>query len=162
MFPLLGVLILDHLPELVRFLAQLRKGLLYGIGVLSAFLSGTEIRFFRSVFLKTTAIASIVRRVRAPMLLAKVAVFLSTSFPQDSGIVVSTRSLRTLLFAVRRFLVQEATDFLDLSWPHFSLREAFSSREALDLSDISWPHTLLIASRDRRSKHMSTGVPPFS
>jgi hypothetical protein len=105
MFPLLGVLILDHLPELVRFLAQLRKGLLYGIGVLSAFLSGTEIRFFRSVFLKTTAIASIVRRVRAPMLLAKVAVFLSTSFPQDSGIVVSTRSLRTLLFAVQRFLV---------------------------------------------------------
>jgi hypothetical protein len=29
--------------------------------------------------------ASIVHRVRAPMLLAKVAVFLSTSFPRDSG-----------------------------------------------------------------------------
>ena len=29
--------------------------------------------------------ASIVRRVRAPMLLAKVAVFLGTSFPRDSG-----------------------------------------------------------------------------
>jgi hypothetical protein len=105
MFPLLGVLFLDHLLELVQFLAQLREGLLYGIGFLSAFLRGTEIGFFRSVFLETTAITSIVRRVRAPMLLAKVTVFLGTSFPWDSGIVVSTRSLRTLLFAVQRFLV---------------------------------------------------------
>jgi hypothetical protein len=49
--------------------------------------------------------ASIVRRVRAPMLLAKVAVFLSTSFLWDSDVVVSTRSLCTLLLAVRSFLV---------------------------------------------------------
>ena len=48
---------------------------------------------------------SIVRPVRAPMLLAKVAVFLGTSFLRDSGTVVSTRLLRTLLLAVRRFLV---------------------------------------------------------
>jgi hypothetical protein len=80
MFPLLGVLFLDHLLELVRFLAQLREGLLYGIGFLSAFLSGAEIGFFRSVFLKTTAIARIMRRACAPMLLAKVTVFLGTSF----------------------------------------------------------------------------------
>ncbi len=46
MFPLLGVLFLDHLLELVRFLTQLREGLLYGIGFLSAFLSGTEIQLF--------------------------------------------------------------------------------------------------------------------
>ncbi len=39
------------------------------------------------------------------MLLAKVAVFLGTSFLRDSGVVVSTRSLRTLLLAVRSFLV---------------------------------------------------------
>ena len=70
MFPLLGVLFLDHLLELVHFLALLRKRLLCVIGFLSAFLSGTEIRFFRSVFLETTAIASIVRCVRTPMLLA--------------------------------------------------------------------------------------------
>jgi hypothetical protein len=105
MFPLLGVLFLDHLLELVCFLAQLRKGLLYGIGFLSAFLSGAEIRFFRSVFLKTMAIVSIVRRARAPMLLAKAAVCLGTSFLWDSGTVVSTRLLRTLFIAVRRFLV---------------------------------------------------------
>jgi len=83
--PLLGVLFLDHLLELVRSLAQLRKGLLYGIVFFSAFLSGAEIGFFRSVFLETTAMVSIVRCVRAPMLLAKVAVFLGTSFPRDSG-----------------------------------------------------------------------------
>jgi hypothetical protein len=47
---------------------------------------------------------SIVCRVRAPMLLAKVAVFLGTSFPRDSG-TFSTRPLRTFFIAVRRFLV---------------------------------------------------------
>ena len=44
-----------------------------------------EIGFFHSVFLETTAMSSIVHRVRAPMLLAKVAVFLDMSFPRDSG-----------------------------------------------------------------------------
>jgi len=64
----------------------MREGLLHRIGFLSAFLSGAEIGFFRSVFLKTTAMTSIVHRVRAPtMLLAKVSVFLGTSFPWDSG-----------------------------------------------------------------------------
>ncbi len=105
MFLLLGVFFLDHLLELVHYLALLRKRLLCGIGFLSAFLSGEEIGFFHSVFLETTAIASIVRRVCAPMLLAKVAVFLGTSFFRDSGIVVSTRSICTLLLAVRSFLV---------------------------------------------------------
>ncbi len=105
MFLLLGVFFLDHLLELVQFLALLREGLLCGIGFLSAFLSGAEIGFFRFVFLETTAIASIVHLVRAPMLLAKVAVFLGTSFLQDSGTVAGTRLLRTLFFAVRRFLV---------------------------------------------------------
>ncbi len=57
-----------------------------------------EIGFFRSAFLETTAIVSIVHRVRAPMLLAKVAVFLGMSFPRDSGIVVGTRLLRTFFY----------------------------------------------------------------
>jgi hypothetical protein len=161
MFPLLGVLFLDHLLELVRFLAQLREGLLYRIGFLSAFLSGVDIGFFCSVFLKTTAITIIVLRVCAPMLLAKVTVFLGTSFLRDSGTVVSTRLLRTHLLLCKAFSLQEATVILDLSWPHFLLCEAFLSREALDLLDISWPHARSIASRDRRSERISTGVPPF-
>ncbi len=97
--PLLGVSFLDNLLERVQFIAQLGERLLRGIGILSAFLSGAEIGFFRSVFLETTAIASIVRRVRAPMFLAQVAMFLGTYHFQDSGIL-STRSLRTLLLAV--------------------------------------------------------------
>jgi hypothetical protein len=75
----------DHLLELVRSLTQLRKGLLYGIGLLSAFLSRAKFGFSRSVFLKMTAMASIVHRVCTPMLLAKVAVFLGMSFSRDSG-----------------------------------------------------------------------------
>jgi hypothetical protein len=59
--PLLGVFFLKHLLKLIQFLAHLRKRLLRGIGFLSAFLGCAEIGLFRSVFLKTTAIASIVR-----------------------------------------------------------------------------------------------------
>ncbi len=70
-FLFFGVLFLKHLLELVRFLAQMPEGLLSGIGFLSAFLSGAEIGFFRSPFLETTAITRIVRRVRAPMLIAR-------------------------------------------------------------------------------------------
>ncbi len=105
MFLLLGVFFLDHLLELVHFLALLRKRLLCGIGFLSAFLSGADIGFFCSVFLETTAIASILRRVQAPMLLAKVTVSLGTSYLWDSGVVVSTRLLCTLLLAVRSVLI---------------------------------------------------------
>ena len=80
MLLLLGVFFLDHLLELVQFLAQLRERLLYGIGFLSTFHSGAEIGCFHSIFLESPAIFSIVQRVRAPMLLAKVTVFLGTSF----------------------------------------------------------------------------------
>ena len=80
MFPLLGVPFLSHLLKLVRFLAQLREGLLYGIGFLSALLSGAEIGFFRSVFLKTTAIVRVVRHARAPMLIARLQCFSVRAF----------------------------------------------------------------------------------
>ena len=59
-----------------------------------------------------TAITSIVRRVRAPMLLAKVAVFLGTSFLWDSGTFFSTRLLRTLFLTVQSFLVARRVRFL--------------------------------------------------
>ena len=112
MFPLLGVFFLDYLLELVHFLALLRKRLLCGIGFLSAFLSSVEIGFFHSIFLKPKAITSIVRCECASMLLAKVAQFLGTSFLWDSGTIVSTRLLRTLLLAVRSFLVARIVGFL--------------------------------------------------
>ncbi len=99
----------------ITFSAQLREGLLYGIGILSAFLSGAEIGFFRSVFLETTAMASIVRRVHAPMLLAKVAVFLGTSFPGDSVTLPVPGRYVPFLSLCESFSSQEATDLLDLS-----------------------------------------------
>jgi hypothetical protein len=80
MFLLLGVLFLDHLLELVRFLAQLREGLLRGTGFFSAFLRGMEIRFFHFVFLKTTTIAIILRHARASMLIARLQSFLIQAF----------------------------------------------------------------------------------
>ena len=49
--------------------------------------------------------ASIVHRVRAPMLLAKVAVVSRHEFSSGLWDSSSTRSLRTLFIAVRRFLV---------------------------------------------------------
>jgi|LakMenE22Apr09ns_1017241.scaffolds.fasta_scaffold00637_6 hypothetical protein len=49
--------------------------------------------------------ASIVHRVRAPMLLAKVAVVSRHEFSSGLWDSSSTRSLRTLSIAVRRFLV---------------------------------------------------------
>ena len=96
MFPLLCVFFLDHLLELVHFLALLRTIPICGIGFLSAFLSGEETGLIRS----------------APMLFAKVAVFLSTSFLWDSDTIVSTRLLCTLLLAVRSFLVTRSVGFV--------------------------------------------------
>jgi hypothetical protein len=45
------------------------------------------------------------------MLLAKVAVFLGMSFLWDSGVVFSTRSLRTLLLALQSFLIKRSVGF---------------------------------------------------
>jgi hypothetical protein len=162
MFPLLGVLFLVHLLELVRFLAQLREGLLYGIVFLSAFLSGAEIGFFRSVFLDTTAIARIVRCNAPPCFLQRSQCFLVWAFFGTLGLWSVPGHYVPFLSLCKGFSLQEATDFLDLSWPHFLLGEGFLLRKALDSSDVSWPHRRSVASRDRRSRRMSTGVPPFS
>ncbi len=118
--PLLGVSFLENLLKLVQFLAQLRKRLLCGIGSLTAFLGGAEIGFFRSVFLKTTTIVSIVGRVRAPMLLAQVAMLLGTYLFGDSE-TLSTRSLRTLLLAVRRFLIARRVGLVGSFLPTYTL-----------------------------------------
>jgi hypothetical protein len=103
--PLHGVFFLDHLLKLVQFLAQVCKRLLCGIGFLSTFLGGAKIGFFCSVYLEPMAISSIVHGVHGKMLLAKVAMFLCTSFLWNSGLSVSTRSLCPLFLGVQSFLV---------------------------------------------------------
>ncbi len=98
----------------------MRERLLRGIGFLSAFLGGAEIGFLRSVFLKTTTIASIVGCVRAPMLLAQVAMLLGTYLFRDSE-TFSTRSLHTLLLAVQRFLVARRVGLVGSFLPTYAL-----------------------------------------
>ena len=101
------------------------------------FISGTETGCFHSGFLKPMAISRIVHRVRAPMLLAKVAVFLGTSFLWDSGCSFSTRLLCTLFLAVQSFLIARSVGFLG----SFLTTYALNSLE--------------------RQKERTPGVPPF-
>ena len=55
--------------ELLDFLSDPRKVMVYGITFLTAFLSGTEIGFLLSVLLKPTTITSVVHGMCAPMLI---------------------------------------------------------------------------------------------
>ena len=66
-----------------------------GLGFFPPFIAARKSDFFVLSFSKR----------RQSRVLAKVAVFLGTSFLWDSGVVVSTRSLCTLLLAVQSFLV---------------------------------------------------------
>ncbi len=101
---------LSTFSSLSNFLLNCGKDCFVGLGFFPPFVAARN-WIFRSVFLKTTAITSIVRHVRAPMLLAQVAMFLGTYLFRDCG-TFSTRSLRTLLLAVRRFLVARRVGLL--------------------------------------------------
>ncbi len=56
--------------NLLNFLGDLRKVMVYGITFLTALPSGTEIGFLLSVFFKPTTLTCVVRGICAPMLLA--------------------------------------------------------------------------------------------
>ncbi len=87
-----------------------------------------------------TAIASIVRRVRAPMFLAQVAMFLGTYLFRDSG-TFSTRSLCTLLLTVRSFLIARRVGLAGSFLPTY----AFDSLERLkERTDVGWRTTFLV------------------
>jgi hypothetical protein len=105
MFLPFGILLLDCLPEPVHLLAQLHERLLCGIGFLSSFNGGKEIRFFRSIFLVFTTILAIVHGICAPMLLAEVAMHLGASFLGNLAHRLSTRLLVSILALVRSYLV---------------------------------------------------------
>ena len=106
MFLLLGACFLDRLLKLVQFLAQLRERLRSGLGFFLPFLAAQKLDLFHSAFLKPTTISGIVHRACAPMLLAKIAMFLGASFLRNSGHSASTRLLCTLSLAVQSFLVR--------------------------------------------------------
>jgi hypothetical protein len=88
--------------ELLSFLGELRKVMVYGITFLTAFLSGTEIRFLLSVFFKPTIITSVVRGICAPMILEQVAILLEANFLGHPDRSLGTRAFLPFLALVRR------------------------------------------------------------
>jgi hypothetical protein len=104
MFLSFGTLFLDCLIKLVQFLAQLHKRLLCRIGFLSAFLGGTEIGSYHSVFLIPTTILCDVCSIPTPMLLAEVTMLLGASFLGYFGCRLGTSSLVPFLAPVESFL----------------------------------------------------------
>ncbi len=65
--------LLQRFLELLNFLGELCKVMVYRITFLTAFFSGAEIGFLLSVLLKPTTITSVVHGICALMLLAQVA-----------------------------------------------------------------------------------------
>ncbi len=112
--PFLAPFFLILFSSLSNFLSQLRKRLLGGIGFLSAILDSAEIRLFCSIFLKPMAISGIVHHVCAPMLLAKVAMFLGVSFLRNFGRSFSARLLATFLVD-GSFLIWRASDLSSIA-----------------------------------------------
>ncbi len=96
--------LLQHLLELLDFLSELRKVMVYGITFLTAFLSGAEFRFLLSVLLKPTTITSVVHGICAPMLLAQVAMLLEANFLGHPDHSLGTRAFLPFLTLVRRLL----------------------------------------------------------
>jgi hypothetical protein len=77
-----------------------------------AFLSGTEIGFLLSVFLKPTTIKSVVCGIRTPMPLAQVAMLLKADFLGNPGRRLGTRKLLPYLALVGSLLTKFRFGFL--------------------------------------------------
>jgi hypothetical protein len=96
--------LLQRFLKLLDFLGQLCKVLVQRIIFLSAFLSGAGIRFLLSVLFEPTTIASVVRGIHPPMLLAQVAMLLKTDFLGNPGCRIGTRAFLLFLTLVGRLL----------------------------------------------------------
>ncbi len=96
--------LLQRFLKLLNFLGELLEVMVYRITFLTAFLRGVEIGFLLSVFLKPTTIASVVRGIRAPMLLAQVAMLLEANFLGHPDLSLGTRAFLPFLALVRRLL----------------------------------------------------------
>ncbi len=139
MFPLLGVFFLDYLLELSDFLLNCAKDCFTGLGFFLPFLAARKSDFSVPSFSKRWQSQELCVLYVPPCFLHRLQCFSARTFFGTLG----------PWSVPGRFV------------PFFSLCKAFSSQEVLDFSDLSWPHTRSIALRDRRSKRMSTGVPPF-
>ncbi len=97
--------LLQRFLEFLNFLSELRKVILYGIVFLTALLSSAKIEFLLSVFFKPMTLTCVVRGIRAPVLLAQVAMLLSkANLLQHMDHSLGTRAFLPFLALVRRLL----------------------------------------------------------
>ncbi len=104
--------LLQRFLKPLDFLGELCEVMIYRITFLIAFLSGVEIRFLLSILLKPTTITSVVRGIRAPMLLAQVAMLLKANFLGRPDRSLGTRAFLPFLALVRRLLGRFQFDLL--------------------------------------------------
>jgi hypothetical protein len=96
--------LLQRFLELLDFVGELCKVVVFGITFLSTFLSSAEIQFLLSVLFKPMTITSVVCGTHAPMLLALVAVLLKADFLWNPGRRIGTRAFLPFLALVGRLL----------------------------------------------------------
>jgi hypothetical protein len=131
-------ILLQRFLELLNFLGELRKVMVYGITFLTALLSGAEIRFLLSVFFKFTTLPCVVCGIRAPMLLALVARLLKTNLLGHCNSSLGTRAFLPFLALVRRLLGRF----------RFALLVSADAFNCLQQSEkqahVHWRHALLV------------------
>jgi hypothetical protein len=90
--------------DLLYFLGELRKVVVYGITFLSAFLSSTKIGFLLSVLFKPMTITSVVHGICTTMLLAQVPMLLKVDFLENPDRGIGFRTFLPFFALVRRLL----------------------------------------------------------
>jgi hypothetical protein len=75
-----------------------------GLPFFPIFLSSAEIGFLLSILFKPTTITSVVRGIRAPMLIAQVTMLLKADFLGNPDRGIGTRAFLPFLILVRRLL----------------------------------------------------------
>jgi hypothetical protein len=112
--------------------------MVYRITFLTAFLRGMEIRFLLTVLLKPTTITSVVRGIRASMLLAQVAMLLKANFLGHPDRSLGTRAFFPFLALVRRLLGR-------FQFALFVGADAFDCfQQSEKQAHVHWHHALLI------------------
>ena len=93
--------LLQRFLEILNFLGELCKVMVYGITFLTALLSGAEIGFLFSVFFKPMTLTCDVRGICAPTLLAQVAMLLKANFLGYPDRSLGTRAFLPFLALMR-------------------------------------------------------------
>jgi hypothetical protein len=147
--------LLQRFLELFDFLGELRKVMVYGITFLTALLSGAEIRFLFSVFLKPMTIMSVVHGICTPMLLEQVTMLLEANFLGHPDRSLGTRAFLPFLALVRRLLgrFQFALLVGANAFDHFQLSE---KRAYVNRHHALLVHVVLVLPLERaHMQHMS-------